>query len=193
MKLFSKVILYLSLLGSSAQAQSGDPVPVVGLELDRYVGEWYEIASIPNGDSPFDCRNTKAIYEPLRDGTVGVENVCDTGVLGQSFKQRIYGIAAPLSTEEAIFSLTLRPLSAVIPGGNKYTRGFAVKGDYWVLELGADYEYALIGNPSRNSLFVLARSSEMDEDLYIELLELAETRHGYGELVEKMVLTPQDQ
>lgn len=192
MKLFTKVILSFSLFCATAQGQSGDPIPVVGLELDRYVGEWYEIASIPNGDSPFDCRNTKAIYEALEDGTVGVENVCDTGVLGQSFKQRIYGIAAPQSAEEAIFSLTLRPLSAVIPGGNKYTRGFAVKGDYWVLELGPDYEYALIGNPSRNSLFVLARRPNMDEDLYNDLLELAETKHGYGELVEKVVITPQD-
>ncbi|SMF19038.1 lipocalin family protein [Pseudobacteriovorax antillogorgiicola] len=193
MNFIKSVVLASCLSSFSAVAHAEDPIPVQGLELDRYVGEWYEIARIPNSnDTQGLCRNTKAIYEPLEDGTVGVENVCDVNIFGLKLKQRIFGVAAPLSSEEAVFDLTLRPLSAYLPFGDKYYRGFAVEGDYWVLEVGENYEYALVGNPARTNLFVIARGPELDLDVYNDLLSLAAMKHGYGDRVNDLVLTPQD-
>ena len=67
-----------------------------------------------------------------------------------------------------------------------------MRGDYWVLELGADYEYALVGNPSRNSLFILARDKQIDQALFDELLDLAANKHGYGDAIDNVVKTVQD-
>jgi len=177
----------------SVAAFSSTPIPVQGVELDEYQGRWFEIARIPqDNDTQGRCRNTQALYEVLEDGTIGVENQCEISILGLEVKQRIFGIATPLSSDEGIFKLDLRPLSSVIPFGNKYTRGFKVEGDCWILELDLDYQYALIGNPSRTNLFVISRTPDLDPEIFLELIELASTKHGYGDSVYDLEVTDHD-
>ncbi len=62
------------------------------------------------------------------------------------------------------------------------------RGDYWVIELDPDYRYAVIGHPSREYLWILARTPEMDAERYAQLLERIEA-HGYA--LDRLTQTPQ--
>jgi apolipoprotein D and lipocalin family protein len=44
-------------------------------------------------------------------------------------------------------------------------------GDYWIIKLGQDYTYAVVGTPDRNYLWILSRTPQMDESLFSELIE----------------------
>ncbi len=43
-------------------------------------------------------------------------------------------------------------------------------GDYWILVLGPNYEYAVVGDPSRDYLWILSRTRRIEESLYQQLL-----------------------
>lgn len=51
-------------------------------------------------------------------------------------------------------------------------------GDYWVVELDPDYQWAVGGGPSRKNLWILSRNPEMDRVLFRNLKERARQR-GY--------------
>ncbi|XP_074281240.1 temperature-induced lipocalin-1 [Silene latifolia] len=154
---------------------------VTGVDLKRYMGRWYEIASIPSRFQPRDGTNTRATYTLEADGaTVRVLNETWSGgkrgfIEGTAYK------ADPTSDEAKLkVKFWVPPFLPVFP----------VTGDYWVLELGENYEYALVGQPSRRYLWVLCRKPVMEEELYKMLLEKA-VEQGYD--VSKLVKTPQDE
>jgi apolipoprotein D and lipocalin family protein len=62
------------------------------------------------------------------------------------------------------------------------------RGDYWVIDLGDDYEYAVVGMPSRKYLWILSRTRTMDPETYAAIVKRA-ADHGYD--VSKLLLTPQ--
>lgn len=117
---------------------------VEGLDLKRYMGRWYEIASFPSRNKPKNGVNTRATYTLNDDGTVHVlnETWCD-GKRGE-----IHGTAYKddPKTAEAKFKVKfyVPPFLPIIP----------VTGNYWVLYIDDAYQYALIGEPTRKSLWV---------------------------------------
>ncbi|KAL6499668.1 hypothetical protein OROGR_027578 [Orobanche gracilis] len=126
---------------------------VKGLDLERYMGRWYEIACFPSRDQPKDGVNTRATYALNDDGTVNVLNETWSGgkrgyIQGSAYK-------AEPNTDEAKFK---------------------------------DYQYALIGQPSRKSLWILCRNTHLDDEIYNELVEKAKNV-GYD--VTKLHKTPQ--
>ncbi|MCR9205141.1 MAG: lipocalin family protein, partial [Halobacteriovoraceae bacterium] len=58
-------------------------------------------------------------------------------------------------------------------------------GDYNILKLGPDYEYALVGDKARSTFWILSRTKEMPDALYQELLDIAEDRGFKKELIRK--------
>lgn len=114
------------------------------IDVERYMGRWYEIASFPSLFQPKNGVNTRATYTLNKDGTVHVLN--ETWVNGR--RSSIEGTAykANPNSEEAKFKVRfyLPPFLPIIP----------VVGDYWVLYLDDDYKYALVGQPSRKYLWV---------------------------------------
>jgi len=119
---------------------------VKGLDLQRFMGRWYEIASLPSFFQPRSGTNTRATYTLNADGTVHVlnETWCEgkrDAIEGTAYK------ADPSSTsDEAKLKVKfyVPPFLPIIP----------VVGDYWVLYLDDDYQYALIGQPTRRYLWV---------------------------------------
>jgi len=117
---------------------------VKGIDLERYMGRWYEIASFPSRNQPKNGTDTRATYTLKDDGTVHVLNETWSGgkrgfIEGSAYK------ADPKSDEAKLkVKFFVPPFLPIIP----------VTGDYWVLYLDEDYQYALIGQPSRNSLWV---------------------------------------
>jgi lipocalin len=70
-----------------------------------------------------------------------------------------------------------------IPGSEGDTDLFAARHDawwshrptrisrhYWIIDLGANYEYAVVGHPSRDYLWILSRTRTMDDAVYEGLL-----------------------
>lgn len=115
-----------------------------GLDLERYMGRWYEIASFPSRNQPKDGVNTRATYTLRNDGTVQVLN--ETWSNGK--RGHIEGTAfkSNRTSDEAKFKVKfyIPPFLPIIP----------INGDYWVLFTDDEYQYALIGQPSRNYLWV---------------------------------------
>ncbi|MQL94195.1 hypothetical protein Taro_026847 [Colocasia esculenta] len=150
---------------------------VRGLDLQRYMGRWYEIASFPSRFQPKDGVDTRANYAVNPDGTVRVLN--ETWSSGK--RGCIEGTArrADPDSDEAKLKVKfyVPPFLPIIP----------VVGDYWVLYIDPDYQYALIGQPSRRYLWILCRQNHMDEEVYNQLVEKAK-EVGYD--VSKLHKTP---
>ena len=68
-----KTLLSLSLF--VAATAHAEPQPVSEINVEEYVGKWYEIGKLPTPDQP-NCYNVTAEYELLNDGQVGVINSC---------------------------------------------------------------------------------------------------------------------
>lgn len=138
-------------LAAAAPARSAPPLAVVGdLNLDRYVGTWYEIARYPNFFERHCVRDVTASYARNADGTLRVVNACrkEDGTLISA--EGVARVVAParLKVRFALAWLAWLPL---------------VWGDYWVIELGPDYSYAVVGTPSRKHLWILAREPQLDK------------------------------
>ncbi|KAM3244008.1 hypothetical protein ACQJBY_055741 [Aegilops geniculata] len=150
---------------------------VRNLDLERYMGRWYEIACFPSRFQPKDGANTRATYTLGPDGAVRVLN--ETWTDGR--RGHIEGTA--FRAVDAGDEAKLRVRFYVPP----FLPVFPVTGDYWVLHVDDAYQYALVGQPSRNYLWILCRQPQMDEGVYEELVERAK---GEGYDVSKLRKTP---
>jgi len=141
---------------------------VKGVDLKRYMGLWYEIASMPSFFQPRNGINTTAKYTLNEDCTVHVLNETYTNGKKSSIEGTAYK-ADPKSEEAKLkVKFTVPPFLPLIP----------VYGNYWILLLDDDYQWALIGEPTRKSLWVLSRQKQLDEGIYNRLLEHAQ-QEGY--------------
>jgi apolipoprotein D and lipocalin family protein len=135
-------------------ARAAAPLPVVpAVDLARYAGTWHEIARYPNFFERMCARDVTANYRPNADGTIAVVNACRTedGTM-QSVEGQARVIApAKLEVRFAPAWLGWLPL---------------VWGDYWVIDLAPDYSYAVVGEPSREYLWILAREPRLDDATY---------------------------
>ena len=127
-------------------------VPYV--DLARYMGVWYEIAAFPQRFQK-GCYCSTAEYEMTDKGDVRVVNSCRKD--GPEGKVKV-----------------AKGKAFVVEGsGNAKLRVqffWPFRGDYWIIDLGKDYEYAVVSAPSRKYLWILARTPVMDEVLYQEIL-----------------------
>ena len=140
-------ISLLLLLPSITLAQSLATVEHV--DLDRYLGKWYEIASIPQYFQRQCVRDVTAEYA-LKNGVISVINRCTTasGEISEAEGQaRIVDTLSNAKLEVTFVKLF----------GWRYLFG----GDYWVIDLASDYRYAVVGHPSRKYAWVLAKTPQV--------------------------------
>ena len=123
------------------------PTVVPYVNLSRYVGKWYEIAHYP---TPFqaNCASSTADYTANADGTIGVFNTC-------------------LAADGSVVSTIDGSASVADPTTNaKLTVTFPsvpFPADYWIIDLGQDYEYAVVSDSLRLTLFILSRTPTLDQ------------------------------
>ncbi len=165
-------LLAAAIASGSRPALAAEPLPVVpGLDLDRYTGTWYEIARYPNFFERSCARDVTANYTRNADGTITVVNACrrDDGTM-QSAKG-VARVVAPAKLEVRFAPAWLGWLPFVW-------------GDYWVIEIAPDYGYAVVGEPSREYLWILARESRLDEATYARITAgLARFGYDAGKLL----------
>jgi apolipoprotein D and lipocalin family protein len=163
----------LARTATTALAQPNQALAAVpAVDLKRYVGVWYEIARLPNRFEKGCAANVTATYTQLSSGKIQVINECQQA---NKAMKRSNGTA-----------------KVVANSGNaklKVSFFWPFAGDYWVLELGENYEYAVVGEPGRKYLWVLSRTTQMDEALYQQLLGRMATK-GFD--TKSVIKTPQD-
>ncbi len=151
------------LVALSSGCASRVPLPVVpSVDLERCQGLWYEIARLPHWLEK-NCVGATAQFTLNDDGTAQV--------IGHYFKGSLEGPRKEV--RGAAWS--------VDPQTNaKFKVRFIwpFTDEYWVIGLAPDYSYVVIGEPSREDLWILARSPFMDEALYRSILANLETK-GY--------------
>ncbi|MFC5437861.1 lipocalin family protein [Rhodanobacter umsongensis] len=147
--------------------------PVRTLDLDRYAGQWHEIAHLPMFFQRECLGAVTARYTPMPDGTIHVHNTCQT----DSGMQTVDGVARVVNGQPAVLKVRFAPAwLGWLP------RAWA---EYWVIEVASDYQWAVVGSPSRKYLWILARRPDMYRGLFESIRERARQR-GYP--VEKLVL-----
>ncbi len=152
----SSLLLGLSLLfgrpAAAAEAPAAALETIATLDLPRYMGRWHELARYPNRFQRQCTGATTADYALLPEGGVKVTNRC--------------GLANG-SSDEAIGQA--RPVGAA--GTARLQVRFApawlgwlpqVWGDYWVVDLDADYRLSIVSEPTRTYLWVLSRTPAVD-------------------------------
>lgn len=162
-----KVTLLVLGLIVSTLASSANRVPlhtVDYVDIQRYLGKWYEIARF---DQKFQkgCTATSATYTLRKDGDIAVKNECRLN--NPNGKQKVsYGRAWVVDTDSnAKLKVQFFLKRFKIP---------FLAGNYWILELGDNYEYAIIGDPSREYLWFLSRTKTISERLYSHLINRAQ-------------------
>lgn len=142
------------------------------VNLQQYVGTWYDIASFPQRFQR-GCTGTTATYTIRADGEIDVLNCCRKGSLdGNAESAQGRARVTDRSTNAKLKVSFFRPFW----------------GDYWIIDLGANYEYAVVGHPSRDYLWILNRKPTMEDTVYAGILGRLRAQ-GYE--VERLNRTPQ--
>lgn len=137
------------------------------VDLSRYIGKWYEIARLPMW-AQRNCLRSVAEYTFLESDDIGVKNTCASEDGGET---SIEGIAKILDQEHgAKLDVVFDQWAAKIiefysPPDN---------GNYWILKVDPDYQYAVVGTPDREYLWILARTPSLPEDTYQELVAFSQ-------------------
>ena len=192
LKLISVTLMLFSPTIYGAAYDVPNPIPLSQFDIERYIGKWYQIASITGDrENQNDCVNTTAEYELIDGVNIGAVNSCEIRVLGVRLRRAITALAEPSSTQDGLakFKLTLRPLGPYLPFGNKYTRGFPINAQYWILELDSDYKWAMVGTENKEGLYILSRTPKLAPEILEELIELASTKHNYLEPLDRLTYT----
>jgi apolipoprotein D and lipocalin family protein len=129
------------------------------LDINKYLGTWYEIARLPNSFEKNLDRVT-ANYSLKENGDIRVLN--KGYIIGSSEFKEAEGTAWIPDANE--------------PAKLKVRFFWPFTGKYWVIELDKDYKYAMVGDPSRDYLWFLARERALSDSVYNYLLKSAEQK-----------------
>ncbi|MBZ5544262.1 MAG: lipocalin family protein [Acidobacteriia bacterium] len=150
--------LIVGLAKAAPGTSANNPAPlrtVSHVDLTRYVGTWYEIASYPQRFQK-GCTATAAVYTLRDDGMIEVVNRCNRD---------------SLDGRETIARGRARIIDPQTNAKLKVSFFWPFWGDYWIIDLDPGYRYAVVGHPKRKYLWILSRTPEMDGTTYEEIVE----------------------
>ncbi len=141
------------LLGSCASGgHTPAPLAVVPqVDLGRYIGTWYEIASFPQRFQK-GCTDSQAEYRIRTDGDIEVVNSCLRNGKVDTAKGKAWVVDTATNAKL------------------KVSFFWPFRGDYWIIDLGKDYDYAVVSAPSMKYLWILSRKPQMEEQRYQEIV-----------------------
>ncbi len=140
---------------------------IPSLDIPRYMGTWYEIAKFPNRFQAKCVSNTRARYLAQTDGSVQVLNSCRTAdgstIDALGLAKQVGPVTSPkLRVRFAPAWLSWLPM---------------VWGDYWVIDLDAEYQLAAVSDAKREYLWVLSRTPDVPPKAYDALLARLKAQH----------------
>lgn len=164
-KIFSSLFILVA-LGACASKNSPYLATADNVDLDRYLGTWHEVARIDHWFQE-GCINSTANYSMRDDGDIKVLNQCDIeGSDGE--KDEAIGRAWVVDEESSAKLKVQFPLKGIkLP---------FLAGDYWIIDLEENYQYAMIGDPKREYLWILARDKKLNQEILSMLIQKAESQ-----------------
>ena len=159
-RIFTAIALaFLAGITAPTSAGASDLPPlrtVERVDLSRYLGRWYEIARLPNSFQK-NCLKSLADYSLRDDGDITVLNSCTDKQDGSLRQSKGSAWVVDTATNARL----------------KVSFFWPFRGDYWIIELGNQYEYAVVGTPNRKYFWVLSRTQTMDNALYEGIIQRA--------------------
>ena len=151
-------IMKIGLLGllfaGMTMSQTQPPLTTVPhVDLDRYTGEWYEIARYPNRFEKECESDVTAVYSIGNDGKIEVVNTCRKAN-GAPKESSGFAKVVDKKTNAKLKVSFFRPFY----------------GDYWIIDLDPDYRFAVVSEPKREYLWILSRTPQMDPAQYEQVL-----------------------
>jgi len=181
-KLVLSAILPMLLLAAaavSAQTKNQSELKTVSsVDLKRYGGKWFEIARYPNKFQKQCVGNTTATYT--------IKTADKIEVLNQCVKKD--GVIADAKGDARIVDKTTNAKLEVRFAPKFLSFISSVWGDYWIIDLDENYQYAAVGDPKREYFWILSRKPEMDDATYQNILRRVEQK-GFNP--GKVIKTPQ--
>lgn len=151
----SQALTILMFWVTAAAVAKAPPLAVVDeVDLDRYLGTWFEIASYPAWFAK-NCTGVTAEYSLREGGGISVVNRCYKGALDGKLKEA-RGRAKVVDPE------TNAKLKVSFFG--------PFWGNYWILELDPEYQWVVVGEPKRKYLWILSRTPSLDQGTLDEIL-----------------------
>jgi apolipoprotein D and lipocalin family protein len=165
---FILAVLASSLLGvlgcNNMGKEPSYPLATVShVDLNRYMGVWYEIARYPNSFQK-GCDGSMATYSLMDDGKVSVLNECYDG----SFSGKLRSAKGKAWVVDKETNSKL-----------KVSFFWFFAGDYWIIDIADDYSYVVVGHPKRKYLWLLSRDKIMKDDIYAGILKRLGEIHHY--------------
>ncbi len=153
------ILLASGLALASAAVPASEPVTsVTELDLSRYAGQWFEIAHLPVSFQRRCAGDITATYSLRGDGSIGVRNACrdhdGDQQVAEGTARTVEGHPGRLQVRFVADWLSWVPM---------------VWADYWVLALDPGYQWALVGEPDRDYLWILSREPAMDRVLFEQI------------------------
>jgi len=138
----------------SNNASSQTLQTVANVDLNKYAGKWYEIASYPQRFQK-GCHCTTAEYTLSEKGYVIVENRCN--------RDSVNGKQSYIKGKAFVEKNT---------GNAKLKVQFfwPFKGKYWIIDLADDYSYAVVSHPNKKYLWILSRTPKIQEEIYQQII-----------------------
>ena len=123
------------------------------VDLNQYLGEWYEIATIPQSFQKKCVKNVKAQYSLASNGLIKVVNSCET----KSGAVKVANARARVVDKKT--NAKLRVTFVKI-----FNWVFSLGGNYWILDVAPDYSYAVVGDPTTEYGWILSRTPDLSEE-----------------------------
>jgi apolipoprotein D and lipocalin family protein len=165
--IISFIVLFIMNIDIKSQNSNSEPATVNYVDLQKYIGVWYEIAKIPNRFQKGCASNTTATYKLRDDGRIDVINRCKSN---EGSINEAKGIAK-VADEKTNSKLKV-----------SFVRILGISlfwGDYWIIGLDKDYKYAVIGSPDRKYGWILSRTAKLPQNDLNDIFEILR-RQGYN-------------
>ena len=167
-----KYLLFIIFFSLAMRTQAQTLQTVSSVDLKKYAGKWYEIASFLQRFQK-GCHGTIAEYTLSEKGYVIVKNTCRKNSMTGKLK-----------------SITGRAF--VVKGSNnaklKVQFFWPIRGKYWIIDLAEDYSYAVVSHPNKKYLWILSRTASMKPEVYQQIIGKLKKM---GLDIDKLKMTPQ--
>jgi len=167
LKIISIVILLFFSANATAQVNQQPPITVLKVDLQKYSGLWYEIAKIPNWFHDQCAYGTTAEYKINEDGEIEVINKC-------------YDEDGEPDVAEGIAQVVDKKTNAKLEVSFVSFLGIRpFWGDYWIIGLDENYNWAVIGTPNRKYGWILSRTPALPEETMKTIFDILK-KNGYN-------------
>lgn len=163
--LILNLALFLTACSSPQEKNLPELVTVNKVDLNKYTGLWYEVAKIPNSFQDQCAYGTTAEYKIDEDGDIIVTNSC-------------YDDEGKLDVAEGLAKVVDKNTNAKLEVSFVSFLGIRpFWGDYWIIGLDENYQWAIVGTPGRKYGWVLSRTPSLPESTMQTIFEMLKSQH----------------